>query len=292
MTSAPSTTSAEHVISDMTQALPSDALAEYPSPDKWLVMDYEGAEVSGRMIWAPPRSNPPDVRLPLPMLGRCRIYVGIYSSGTVPIWSNLFQPKGRWDPSKWHRVELCLEDDPYDAVLQPVTYPNEPRFTHICERYWKTADLRGQPLVLRGPRKEGYQEAMSFVAYVRLVPTENDAADAPAPEGPTHRYLDGNFFGHYVASERDVRNLLMPLAEKGCKMVYWNTSREDICYYPTRVACPLPDHGTPAVYPLYAGRDMQRMISSGHDPLTVACDVAHEVGMELLGSYRRMTCRM
>lgn len=282
----------EHLIADMTQAQPRDALAEHPAQNKWLVMDYGGPEVSGRMIWSPPRSSPPDLRLPLPSLGRCRIYIGIYSSGTIPIWDNLFVPKGRWDPSSWHRVELCLEGDPYDAALQPVNYPAEQRFTHICERYWKTADLRGQPLVLRGPRKEAYQEAMRFVAYVRLVPVQGNEPDAPEPSGPGFRYLDGNFFGHFVACERDVRNLLMPLAEKGCKTVFWNTSREDTCYYPTKVACPLSDHGTPGVYPLYAGRDLQRMISAGLDPLGVACDVAHECGMELFGSYRRMTYRM
>jgi len=291
-TSSATSTTGECLITDMAQALPREALSEHPAQDKWLVLDYGGPEVSGRMIWSPARSSPPDVRLPLPSLGRCKIYVGIYSSGTVPIWDNLFVPKGQWDPSSWHRVELCLEGDPYDSALQPVHYPGEQRFTHICERFWKTADLQGQPLVLRGPRKEAYQEAMRFVAYVRLVPDQSGGAAASGPSGDGYRYLDGNFFGHFVANERDVRSLLMPLAEEGCKTVFWNTSREDTCYYPTKVACPLPDHSTPGVYPLYAGRDMQRMLSTGLNPLTVACDVAHECGMELFGSYRRMTYRM
>lgn len=284
----------QHVISDLTIAQPSAALSDAPVPDKWLILPYEGPEISGKMIWAPSRSQPQDVSIPLPAVGPSRIYLGIYDSGTVPIWFNLFVGKGQWDPTRWHRVQVRLSDENYHEVVSPVLFPKEPRFTHICERYWKTADLRGQSLILRGRRKDAHIDAMSFLAFIRIEPvsTLSDAPASGAVDRQPWHYLDGNFLGHNVADEQDVRDLLLPLRDHGVRLAFWTTSREDTCYYNSRVGNVLPDTGVPGSYPFYAGRDIQRMIAAGQDPLAVACKVAHEAGMELFGSYRRMTCRM
>jgi hypothetical protein len=275
----------------MTIAQPSSAISRTPVPDKWLVLPYEGPEISGKMIWAPSRSQPEDVSVPLPALGRCRIHLGIYSSGTVPIWFNLFVAKGQWDPTRWHRVQVRLSDENYHEVLHPVNFPQEPRFTHICERYWKTADLRGQSLVLRGRRKDAHVDAMSFLAFIRLEPVAGEESRSPRDRQPW-AYLDGNFLAHNVTDEQDVRDILLPLRDNGVKLAFWTTSREDTCYYNSRVGNVLPDTGVPGNYPFYAGRDIQQMIASGHDPLKIACKVAHDAGMQIFGSYRRMTYRM
>jgi hypothetical protein len=289
----------DHIISDLTIAAPSSALSATPVPDKWLILPYEGPEISGKMIWAPSRSMPPEVRIPLPRLGKCRIFLGIYSSGTVPYWFNLIMSKGQWDPSLWHRLQVRLSDEDYTQVVKPVSYAGETRFSHICERYWKTADLHGQDLVLDGRRKEVYLDAMSFLAFIRLVPVDASAADpaltlsvGSAGGGKIWRYFDGTNFAHHTENERDVRDFLLPARDQGCKLVFWNTSREDTCYYKTRVGHVLPDTGVPGNYPFYCGRDIQRMIASGLDPLKVVCDVAHKAGMQVFGSYRRMTYRM
>jgi len=46
------------------------------------------------------------------------------------------------------------------------------------------------------------------------------------------------------------------------------------------------------VRPYWAGRDMKRMLDRGEDPLKVACEMAHDCGLEIFANYRRMTCRM
>ncbi len=282
----------QHVISDLTIAQPSTAISSTPVPDKWLVLPYEGPEISGKMIWAPSRSQPQDVSIPLPASGRSRIYLGLYASGTVPIWFNLFVAKGQWDPTRWHRVQVRLADESYHQVLSPVNFPQEPRFTHICERYWKTADLHGQSLILRGRRKDAHVDAMSFLAFIRIVPVADDNAPAGQASSQPWVYLDGNFLGHNVADEQDARDILLPQRDNGVKLAFWTTSREDTCYYNSRVGHVLPDSGVPGTYPFYSGRDIQQMIVSGLDPLTVVCKVAHEAGVEIFGSYRRMTYRM
>lgn len=287
------------ILNDMTIAQPSRAISATPQPDKWLILPYEGPEISGKMIWAPSRSMPEDVHIPLPALGRCRIHLGIYSSGTVPYWFNLIMSKGVWDPSLWHRLQVRLSDENYIQAVKPVAFPNEPRFTHICERYWKTADLTGQSLVLQGKRKEVYLDAMSFLAFIRLVPVTEHQLDltqtsttGAAAGGRTWKYFDGTNFAHHTENEQDVRDFLLPARDQGCKLVFWNTTREDTCYYDSKVSHVLPDTGVPGNYPFYCGRDIQRMIASGLDPLKVVCDVAHEAGMQVFGSYRRMTYRM
>jgi uncharacterized lipoprotein YddW (UPF0748 family) len=75
-------------------------------------------------------------------------------------------------------------------------------------------------------------------------------------------------------------------------MIFWNTCREDTCYYPSKIGNVLPWHGTPGVYPHWAGRDLQMMLKAGLDPLKVACDVAHEAGLDIFGSYRRLSRRL
>jgi hypothetical protein len=74
--------------------------------------------------------------------------------------------------------------------------------------------------------------------------------------------------------------------------VFWNTCREDTCYYPTKVGNVLPWHETPGHYPHWAGRDLRNMLARGEDPLEAACDIAHDCGMKLYASYRRLTSRV
>lgn len=284
----------ELVISDLSVAQPSDALAAHPQQDKWLIVSYDG-EISGRMLWSPARNNPPDVSVTLPQMGRCRIYIGIYGSGTVPIWYNQYGPKA--ENKKWCPLRVRLSDEDYFATLHPADFPDQPRLTYISEMYWKTAELKGRDIVFSLPRKEAQWDMMTFVAYVRLVPVgsqEPGTAELwPRETKRLLRYFDSNFNAHFVSSRADIQALLAPLRESDVSTVCWTTCREDTCYYPSKVGNPFPrDPGNWGVYPYWAGRDMHAMLDRGEDPLKIACDVAHENGLTLLASYRRMTVRI
>lgn len=279
----------EVIISDLSIAAPSDAVSTRPVRDHWLALPYEGDEVSGTMLWCPVRNSPPEVAVPLPALGLCDIYVGVYGSGTVPIWFNLIGPHG--GTKAYNRLHLRLSDDDWFDTMVPEDYPEQPRFTYISEALWRTAELTGQSLVLAPSRQEAYQDTTAMVAYVRLVPT-TVRDDWPRETKRLSPYFDSNFCGHYVASRADVKARLCPLRESDCDMVFWTASREDSCYYPTKIGNVMPVDTMPGVYPYWAGRDMQRMLDGGEDPLATVCQVAHECGLEVMASYRRMTCRM
>ncbi|MBI2194489.1 MAG: hypothetical protein HYU36_21130 [Planctomycetes bacterium] len=279
-----------HVLSDLSIAEPRSALSETPVPDRWLIVPYEG-EVSGKMLWCPVRAQPPDVSVPLPPLGRCRIYVGLYSSGTVPIWFNLFGARSATSKA-WHQLRLRLSDEDWYDILTPEDYPGEPRFFHIAEALWKSADVTGKSLVLARNRKEAFADTHVLVAYVRLVPAAEPEESWPKSTKRLVAYFDSNFCGHYVDSAADVKSYLMPLAESDFDTVLWTTCREDTCYYPTRVGNRFEYNGTLGVYPYWAGRDLQRMLERGEDPLRAVCDVGHQSGLQVFASYRRMTCRL
>ncbi len=278
----------ETVISDLSIAAPASALADAPAPNRWLILPYEG-EISGKMLWKPARAKAPDIALPLPALGLCRIYIGIYGSGTVPVWYNLYGPKAT--TKSWVRLCLRLSDQDWFDEMTPDDYPQEPRLGYISEMPWRTVDLKGQSLVFAPNRQEAFDDLMSFVAYVRLVPV--DQVETWPPE--TKRlaaYFDSNFHGHFVDSAAGIRRHLMRLRETDVGTVFWTTCREDTCYYPTRVGNRFTWNGATGVYPYWAGRDLEGMLARGEDPLKIACDVVHGLGLKFFASYRRMTCRM
>lgn len=286
----------EHIISDLTVAQPSHALTDRPEKDRWIVLPYEG-EVSGKMLWCPVRSRPSDVSVPLPSLGPCKIYVGIYSSATVPIWFNLLRPPKGSTPASTitcNRLYLRLSGEDWFDVLVPNDFPGEPRFTHVCEVLWKTADVSGQSLVMAAPttRKEAFLELSVLVAYIRLVPVQEKEA-WPRKTKRLIEYYDSMYWGHYVDSRADVKTHVASLKESDYDTLLWCTNREDTCYYPTKVGNRLSDIGARiGIYPYWSGQDMQRMLDRGEDPLKIVCDVGHEAGLKVFSSYRRMTCRM
>jgi hypothetical protein len=287
----------EHLITDLRCAQPAAALSDSPRPDTWLTMPYSG-EVSGTMVWSPARNRPPDLSVPLPPLGRCEIHVGIYSSGTVPYWFTLLRPPKNDVPASTatcYRVCLRLSDEDWFEEMEPDDYPGQPRFTHVSEKPWKVADVTGRSLVFRAPGvlRESFMELSSHIAYIRLVPVAGaDAGKWPADTRRLVAYQDCMHHGHYVGSREEVKGFIMPLRDSDCGTLLWTTCREDTCYYPSKVGNPFPDHGMRGVYPYWTGRDLRRMLDAGDDPLRAVCDVAHACGLQVFGSYRRMTCRM
>lgn len=280
----------EHFITDMSGATPAAALATSPAADKWMVLPYEGPQISGKMVWAPARSKPPDIAVQLPDLGLCKIYVGIYASGEAPVWLHVHF--GRQKGVKpWNRLYLRLSDEDWFDFIVPDAFPEQPVYHYISESLWKTADVSGKSLVLAPPRKEALLETTVCVAYIRLVPV---ARAEPWPK-QTKRlacYYDGTFMGHFVANTADVKTEILPLAQSDCELIFWNTCYEDTCFYPTKAGHQLPDHKMPGAYPHWLGHDLQKMLARGEDPLQAACATAHGIGLKIFGSYRRLTSRI
>lgn len=280
----------ERILADLSRVHPVEAVSPAPAPDKWLVLPYEADGITGKMLYRPMLSTPPDVSVRLPDLGLCRVYVGIYGCGEASIWKHVFYGR-QLGARPWRRLHLRFSDEDYYDQITPDDFPEAPLYRFISESRWRTADVTGRSLVFSAPWQEAFRETDVGVAYVRLVPV-NEKPAWPAETKRLVNYFDGNFMGHFVRNVADVKTHISPLAETDAKMVFWNTCREDTCYYPTKVGNPLPWHGTPGLYPHWTGRDFQAMLAAGLDPLKVACDVAHETGLEFYSSYRRLTRRV
>jgi len=278
------------LIADLSSAQPQAHISRSPAPDKWIVLPYEAEGFAGAALLAPMRSKPPDVSVQLPDLGLCKIYVGIYGCGEAPVW--LHYHYGRQRGVKfWNRLYLRLSDEDWYDYIIPHDFSDQPKYSYISESFWKTADINGKSLVLAPPRKEALEDTTACVAYIRLEPVAEKEI-WPKETKRLVNYYDGTFLGHFVDSLSDVKTQIAPLADTDAELIFWNTAREDTCYYPTKVGHVLKWHGTPGLYPHWVGRDLQAMLARGEDPLACACDVAHSVGLKIYGSYRRLTCRL
>lgn len=277
------------LISDLSIAQPHEAVCATPAQDRWLLIPYEGAEISGKMLWSPSRHRSPEVRIPLPAIGRCRIHLGVYGSGTWPWWFNMFCRYGQH--KDYIRLRVRLEGDDFNDLVIPEDYPDEQRLGYISQTLWRTADLKGQSLILGRETQEAFMESMAFLAYVKLEPTDEVVTWPVATKKVVH-YYDSNFMCHYVDSAQQVRDLILPWRDSDVGTILWTACREDNCYYPSKVGNPLPPDTPTGVYPYWAGRDLHRMLDAGDDPLEVVCQNARSCGMKVFASYRRMTCRM
>src|SRR5882762_4520130 len=124
-----STAPKEHIISDLSVAHPSDAVSATPVQDRWVLIPYEGNQISGQMLWSPARNNPPDLTIPLPKLGLCKIHIGVYASGTWPWFFNLIGVYGQ--RSSWVRLHLRLSDAEMFDEMVPNNHPEEEQLGYI-----------------------------------------------------------------------------------------------------------------------------------------------------------------
>lgn len=142
----------ERFFSDLGQlAQPAEALSQYGYVDKWRVVPYKTAEISGTMLASLGTGTPPDIALPLGCTGWHRIFVGIYASGDAP---GEIQLKLSGDGG-FSTIEACLD----------LTFGEY----SVQEYFWRCADLTGQDLIL-GKHLSGATPAEACLAWVRMEP--------------------------------------------------------------------------------------------------------------------------
>ena len=59
----------EMILSDMSQCQPGSALSERPQKGHWHLVDYDAGEVAGKMVFAQPLYETPEITLPLNVQG-------------------------------------------------------------------------------------------------------------------------------------------------------------------------------------------------------------------------------
>ncbi|MBC7236485.1 MAG: family 10 glycosylhydrolase [Chloroflexi bacterium] len=235
---------------DMSLCEPRQALSRETRPGCWRLVDYVAEGVSGTLVYALAGAHAPELTFPLEVEGWHEIHVGLWSFANDTCW-----------------LGVKLSSDPCFVFL---SREKPDRYT-LEEFYWKTADLTGQRLIM------AQQGRGAFVAYIRLVPLSDE--EVAALQRDRARTDTRRLVAHadlaYLA--RGIRESIEPYRHTDFRGIYWEAVYGTRCVYPTRVG----EYGRdPRTRPVL---DYE---TRGCDPLQMAAEHAHDVGLEIYPSIR------
>ena len=262
-----------HIISDLSSALPNEALSGTPSAGRWRVVDYACALAKGKLLYAGPLTNPPPVTVPLGLDGWHRLIVGLWGGSYI----NIATP-------------LKLTGEPHFRTLRRERPSNE----SIEEVPFGCADLTGRSLIV-GPPAAGSDNTVAL-AYVRCEPLSEAevrqiAADRrSAAHKKVIAYNDGiSFFsGRRYETKEDLHAVIEPYRHSDVESIFWGMTG-DVTTFPT-------PHGRMAGDRLddFAARGTKQLVenlrslnAAGINPLVTALEYAHELGLQF-HVYQRM----
>ncbi len=282
-------------LSDMSRALPRSALATKPAPKRWRLIDYETEAFKGVMAVAGQNSDAPEITLPLGRSGWHAISIGVFPH----IVEHIFQNQQRATDDQF-RVQVRLKSERTFSLL---THKGGER-ERIDDFFWKYADLTGEDLVLRQFNLQVFPEtekstgrigSSCWIAYVKLVPLSAPEVETLQREkGRSQRlfaHCDGfdPLYYYGVRTEGEIRRELEPYRNSDFSRIYWEAAHGDICNYPTRIGRThekqwMSDHYS--VGDRINAESWAALRKNGIDAFKVACDYAHELGLEFHAGLR------
>ena len=284
------------LLADLSGAEPREAISPKPRKGCWYTIPYRTQTgIQGVMVARGQLTHPPDLRLSLPVQGWQAIYVGLFGGSRVDEF----------------RLRLKLSDETLFETLAPsrLGYQRQadgswlrPRaaigVTDIEEVFWKAADLGGQQLVISHLRTS--HPSVAQLAFVRLVPlTVEEVREYQRAGGrPETRLLaaemDGQGPFHTGArTVQDIQENLEPLRGTDVGKLFLGTGGIGAgqTLYPSRVGAMMG--AGEEDFPVEAGRraaeSLRGFQSRGIDPLEVAVDHAHSMGIEVYLGFRMGT---
>ena len=270
-------------LTDLGKCEPQWLLSQKNQRGTWRVLEYEAESFHGTMLAAFTESRAPEIRYPLGRSGWHEIYVGIYRR---PFEGPL-------------EVQVKLSDDPAYAILTGLPGLRDHQENWLDEIYWKTADLSGQSLTFR---QLPLPTSQAWVGFIKLIPLSKEEVkewEADRKRSDTRRlfaHTDAHFI-NLSGSAGEVRSRLEHLRNSDVSRVYWETGGGDHALYFSHIA---PDFSTlweplrgatekafyPSAHNRLLARTWQAYHQKGVDPLRVATEFAHQIGLELHASYR------
>ena len=284
------------LLADLSGAEPREAISPKPRKGCWYTLPYRTQTgIQGVMVARGQLTHPPDLRLSLPVQGWHAIYVGLFGGSRVDEF----------------RLRLKLSDETLFETLAPsrLGYQRQadgswlrPRaaigVTDIEEVFWKAADLGGQQLVISHLRTS--HPSVAQLAFVRLVPlTAEEVREYQRAGGrPETRLLaaemDGQGPFHTGArTVQDIQENLEPLRGTDVGKLFLGTGGIGAgqTLYPSRVGAMMG--AGEEDFPVEAGRraaeSLRGFQSRGIDPLGVAVEHAHSMGIEVYLGFRMGT---
>ena len=261
------------VITDLSAARPSTALATGRVPGRWRVESYACEGMEGKLLYADSRAGASAVTLPLGVRGWHRLTVGLWG-----------EKEARAYRASGHRLKLS-GDPCFKPLVRQVPSTGTLAFETIEEAVLTSADLTGRDLVI-GPPAAG-SSAVTAVAYVRCEPlSEAEVREIESDRKRTDcrrliAYNDGlSFMGREGMGgwdKEDFWEMIEPYRHSDVESLYWGLVG-DVTTFPTKV-------GTMATGP--GAEDFEALEARGINPLTTALEYAHEIGLKFY-IYQRM----
>ena len=265
---------------DLENCQPRSALAKSARREKWRKISYQTESFSGTMLVAVEESDAPDVTYKLGRTGWHEVYLGIYRK---PFEA----PK---------RVLAKMSGDPAFTILSGRPGETDHQENWIDDIYFKTMNLEGQSITLRQVRLPAVEHA--WVAYIKLVPLGPETSAAVLADRA--RFDTKRLFVHCDAhlmnetgSKDEIVKYFEPLRHSDVSRIYWEAGGGDRVLFFSEIAgnYETPLHAArPVVFPRQVDRvwaqTWQAYRRNGVDPLRVAAEFSHEMGVELHASYR------
>lgn len=260
------------VLTDMGACEPSSALAETTQPAHWKLVPYEmqAGGLSGRMAWAAPRAQAPELSLALPAQGWHAIFVGLFSASEVPT-------------TAW----LALSGD---KAPVPRSNGRNDYYTNTVETFFKVAKLSGTDRLTIAPAPHGFLSAcgVTHVRLIPLTPAEVERIEADR-RNVAHRTMAATIDGFsfiYARSPRTPREWLSEVEiyrDTDVGTLLLQSPGADKVIYPSRVGH-LKGEGY-SVFPRegdhHFTESIREMARQKINPVKVLIDGAHEIGLKV-----------
>ena len=271
-------------LSDMTRCKPEEGVSRERCPGAWIAVDYEVAEGKGVMLFGLPQLAPMPVTLPLGVEGWHEVRLGIfYGAGAGSLEDRILCARLPDDAafSRFGREHFRAGKDG--------NYPDKDlQWSDIAEVFWKCADLTGQDLIVAHPPKGGMSNGETNLAYVRLVPMDEQAVAAWRAEQPREEtkvlianYDGGNLGQWGVSTPEDFLAEFECLRDSDFDIALYCIARGPIALYPSNVGELVPPAGAHGLdNPVHA------CLENGLDPLAEAIKAARACGVRLFPQNR------
>ena len=289
------------MITDLSVAQPSEALADFPMCHKWYKLPYETEEYRGVLLRSFPDDPAPRVRIDFEASGSYAVYLGIHYAEIDR--DDLAIRFGACN--EFARLRIRLSGDPEFTLVLPEEQnvksdpdPEREIQQHaITEVFWRYADFDGPTFVEIEPGPMMFEPCPgnpACLAWVRLEPLndrQKQLATALKPR-PDTRCNSYSLTYADPAGPQEIGELDAWLATSDVDRLQLDLCRFSVCRFPTRVGIVSGD--TPCEvgnFEFRHSKDLKRHIDAGMDPLLEMVNIAARHGVEVYLSMRMVLQR-
>ena len=288
----------------MDQCQPSSAISSEARHRRWRVMPYRGEHLSGHLLVAGAETEAPPITIPLNARGWHAVSIGAWrlkdwylaSDGSPQLLARL---SGQ---DTFASLRLPTRPEPKDPVNDWHMWTGE---EELSECFWTIADLSDRELEIGQPTwtetdRDGAEVvrcSLSTIAYVKLTPlTDAEVSTWQDSQNITHTplYAHNDVMLTQADTPDALRRHIDPFGDTDFTRIYWEGAMGDLSsYFRTRNRTP-EAIGRDDFFHTHARNEAacwRRWRASGHDPLEVASDATHALGLDFhvchrLGGFR------